>query len=151
MLFDSNPPSPPPPPDPNPSPSWEWERLNCFRATFLYLFLPEDRATFTAIGLLLYNLITEAPALGADDFESSTFSELKAAAQDCRHLGAFLASVGNERHVSHLGLEDQRLSLMAERWATDVDRVGAEIDAVLNSHLPEPPSGPAVRFGQGEG
>jgi hypothetical protein len=141
-LSDSTPPSP----DPNPPPSWGWEKRNCFRQTFLYLFLPEDRESFAAIGLLLYNLITEAPALGADDLESSTVSELRAAAQDCRHLGAFLASVGNERNVSHLGLEDQRLSLMAGRWAVDVDRVGAEIDALLQSHVAEDLSGPAVRF-----
>jgi hypothetical protein len=141
-LSDSNPPSP----DPNPPPSWEWERHNCFRSTFLCLFLPEDREMFVHCGLLLYNLITEAPALGADDLESSTVAELRAAALDCRHLGAFLASVGNSRHVSSLNLEDQRLSLMAERWAGDVDRVGAEIEAVLDSRAPDPPSGPAIRF-----
>ena len=58
----SDPPSTPARETPS-TPGFEWERYNAFRATFLYLFLPDDRATFMHCGRLLYNLITEAPAL----------------------------------------------------------------------------------------
>jgi hypothetical protein len=169
-LSDSNPPAAPPPPpsfftpspaagtppdapaapppeaNPDPPSIWDWEKAPAFRNTFLYHFKPEDRTTFTHLGRLLYDLIIEAPAMGADDPESSTRAELRAAAQDLTHLGAFLASIGKEHKVSSLDSQDERLSRKAGPWAFEAVRLAVKIGAALEIASPEPPSGPAVRF-----
>src|ERR1700731_1709588 len=147
----SSPPAPPassPPPEAKPDlPSiWDWEKAPAFRSTFLYHFKPEDRTIFTHLGRLLYDLIIEAPAMGADDPESSTRAELRAAAQDLTHLGAFLASIGKEHKVSSLDSQDERLSRKAGPWAFEAVRLAVKIGAALEIASPEPPSGPAVRF-----
>jgi hypothetical protein len=138
--------SPPPEVKPDPPSMWDWEKAPAFRNTFLYHFKPEDRTTFTHLGRLLYDLIIEAPAMGADDPGSSTRAELRAAVQDLAHLGAFLASVGKEHKVSSLDSQDERLSRKAGPWAIEAVRLAVKIGGVLESEPPEPPSEPAVRF-----
>jgi hypothetical protein len=143
---------PAPPPEPSPAsqgqppadppgtdtPSYEWEKRLAFRNVFLLHFTqPGDRELLDRFGNLWFEMALECADKWPDWPESATRCEMRAAAQDLRHSGAFLASVGNERKRSSLDLEDERLSVMADRWAVEADRIAAEIEAVLKGHIPD--------------
>jgi hypothetical protein len=150
LLFDS-PPTPPepstgsqgqPPSDPpevaTAAPGYEWEQHLAFRNVFLLHFTDaRDRAALVYVGNLWFEMALECADKWPDWPESATRCEMRAVAQDLRHSGAFLASVGTERKRSSLDLEDERLSVMADRWAGEADRIAAEIEAVLNGHIPD--------------
>jgi DNA-binding SARP family transcriptional activator len=86
------------------------------------------------VGNLWFEMALECSDKWPDWPESATRAEMRAAAKDLRHTAEFLLCVGHERNVSSLGLEDERLSLMADRWAVDADRIAAEITALLTDH-----------------
>ncbi len=135
----SDPPKPPEPPEVAiDTPSYEWEKRLAFRNTFLLHFTqPGDRELLDKVGNLWYEMALECAGKWPDWTESATFAEMRAAAKDLRHTAEYLLCVGHERNVSSLDLEDERLSLMAERWAVDADRIAAEINSLLASRLPE--------------
>jgi hypothetical protein len=104
--------SPPPVPpvlDPN-----AWETLPAFRETFLmYVTTPGYAAALRAVGEMMYSLLLDTPAEWPGWPESSTRTELRAAVADLRHLQGFLWSVGSERKLSSLDVEDAFLSKLA--------------------------------------
>jgi hypothetical protein len=109
-----------------------------FRNVFLLHFTDKrDRQALEYFGNLLFEMALECADKWPDWPESATRCEMRAAAQDLRHMGAFLAAVGNERNMSSLDLRDERLSVMADRWAVDADRIAAEIESVLDGHVPD--------------
>ncbi|HSS50126.1 MAG TPA: hypothetical protein VLX28_14405 [Thermoanaerobaculia bacterium] len=135
-----NPPSDPPDPPQvaTDTPSYEWEKRLAFRNTFLLHFTqPGDRELLERLGNLWFEMALECADKWPDWPDGATRCEMRAAAQDLRHTAEYLASVGHERYVSSLDLEDERLSLMAERWAVEADRIAAEINALLASRLPD--------------
>src|SRR6476646_1565641 len=93
------------PPDPPETaidtPSYEWEKHLAFRNVFLLHFTdPRDRAALVYVGNLWFEMALECADKWPEWPESSTRAEMRAVAQDLRHSGAFLASVGHERNVS---------------------------------------------------
>ena len=123
----SSPPAVPPAFDPD-----AWETLPAFRQTFLMHVTPPGFAeALQGVGELLYSLILEAPAEWPPWAESTTRTELRAAAVDLRHLQGFLASVGRERQVSSLSPEDAYLALIAGKLARQLGHAAAWIEGEL--------------------
>jgi hypothetical protein len=130
-LPDSTPPdvSPavPSPPDPT-----AWEDFPAFRETFLmYVTPPGYSAALRAVGEMLYSLLLDSPAEWPGWVESSTRTEMRAAAADLRHLQGFLRSVGRERDVSSLDAEDAYLSMIAGKLSRQLERMAAWIEGEL--------------------
>jgi hypothetical protein len=63
--------------------------------------------------------------------ESTTRTEMRAAAADLRHVQGFLASIGKERHVSSLAPADRKLSKYASDMARSVHRLANAIESKL--------------------
>jgi hypothetical protein len=123
----SSAPTVPPASDP-----FAWERLPAFRQTFLmYVTPPGFAAALQGMGEMLYSLILDTPAEWPGWAESSTRTELRAAAADLRHLQGFLGSVGRERDVSSLGPEDAYLSMMAGKISRQIGKAAEWIEREL--------------------
>ena len=111
-------------------PPASWEDDPVFRETFLmYVAEPRCSEALRVAGRCLYSLLLE----GGDPAwpESSTRTELRAAAADLRHLQGFLAAVGREREVSSLSAGDARLSRFASGIARALDRLAGSIEGEL--------------------
>jgi len=63
--------------------------------------------------------------------ESTTRTELRAAVGDMRHLQGFLASIGQERHVSSLDAGDAKLSKHASKVARLLNQVASTLERKL--------------------
>jgi hypothetical protein len=121
------PPAAPPAADPD-----AWETLPAFRETFLmYVTPPGYAAALRGVGEMLYSLMLEAPTEWPGWAESSTRTEMRAAAADLRHLQGFLASVGRERETSSLDAEDAYLSNVAARLARQIGHAAEGIEREL--------------------
>jgi hypothetical protein len=121
------PPAAPPAADPD-----AWEDFPAFRETFLmYVTPPGYAAAIRKAGEMLYSLMLEAPTEWPGWPESSTRTEMRAAAADLRHLQGFLASVGREREASSLDAEDAYLSNVAARLARQIGHAAAGIEREL--------------------
>lgn len=134
----SEPPEPPEPPatwdprKPGNSGPLPWEDHAVFRFTFLLWFTrPEDRATLEAVGRLLYDMTLEVCGTWLALPESTTRAEMRAAAYDLRHIEAFLWSVAKEREHASLGVEDERLSIMAAEWSGMAGRIAKGIEGAV--------------------
>jgi hypothetical protein len=109
-----------------------WERFPAFRETFLMYVTPTGYAeAIRTTGEMLYSLMLEAPATWPGWAESSTRTEMRAAAADLRHLQGFLASVGRERQTSSLDPEDAYLSNVAARLARQIGHAAEGIEREL--------------------
>lgn len=136
-------PNPPLPPDsPEPPATWDptkpylapfpWEDHPVFRFTFLLWFTREgDREALEAVGRLLYDMTLEVCGTWPQMPESTTRAEMRAVAKDLRHAQAFLLSIAREKDTASLGVEDERLSLMAEGWADHVGRAANGLEGCV--------------------
>jgi hypothetical protein len=123
----SSPPPAPPSLDPD-----AWETLPAFRETFLmYVTPPGYAAALRTMGEMMYSLLLETPTEWPGWPESSTRTEMRAAAADLRHLQGFLRSVGRERDVSSLDAEDAYLSMIAGKLSRQIDRMASWIEGEL--------------------
>src|SRR4029077_5646450 len=137
----SDPPEPPEPPappalwdprKPGNSGPFLWEDHSVFRFTFLLWFTrPEDRAILEAMGRLLYDMTLEVCGTWLALPESTTRAEMRAAAYDLRHIESFLWSIALEREHASLGVEDERLSIMAAEWSGIVGRIAKGIEGTV--------------------
>ncbi|MFL6195196.1 MAG: hypothetical protein ACJ75H_13560 [Thermoanaerobaculia bacterium] len=113
-------------------PPEDWEKLPAFRQTFLmYVTPPGYAAALQTMGEMLYSLLLESPAEWPGWPESSTRTEMRAAAVDLRHLQGFLATVGREREVSSLDPEDAYLSNVAAKLARQIGHAADGIEREL--------------------
>jgi hypothetical protein len=133
----SEPPEPPAPPPPIPRnrekpPFYNWEEHPAFRYTFLALFTQEgDREALEHIGVMLYDMALEVLGKWPQPSESATRSEMRAVAEDFRHLEAYLASIGAEREAASLEAEDAFLSSLAAKLSPQVGRLAGFIEREL--------------------
>jgi hypothetical protein len=120
----SSPPPVPPVLDPD-----TWETLPAFRETFLmYVTPPGYAAALRTMGEMMYSLLLETPAEWPGWPESSTRTELRAVVADLRHLQGFLRSVGSERKLSSLDVEDAFLSNLAAKLAPQLGKLAGWIE-----------------------
>jgi hypothetical protein len=123
----SSPPAVPPAIDPT-----AWEDFPAFRETFLmYVTPPGYAAAIRKAGEMLYSLLLDTPAAWPGWPESSTRTEMRAAAADLRHLQGFLRSVGDERRLSSLDAEDAYLSNIAAKLARQIGHAADGIEREL--------------------
>jgi hypothetical protein len=123
----SSPPAVPPAIDPT-----AWEAFPAFRETFLmYVTPPGHAAAIRGFGEMMYALLLESPPEWPEWTESSTRTEMRAAAADLRHLQGFLASVGQEREASSLNPEDAYLSTIAGKLSRQLGKVAEWIENEL--------------------
>ena len=124
-LTDSTPPAAVPPAiDPA-----AWEDYPAFRETFLMYFTPPGyAAALRMVGEMLHSMILESYNPWPGWPESSTRTELRAAVADMRHLQGFLASVGQERKLSSLDVEDAFLSNLAAKLAPQLGKLAGWIE-----------------------
>jgi hypothetical protein len=134
----SDPTDPPAPPatwdprKPGNSGPFPWEDHAVFRFTFLMWFTrPEDRELLVALGRMIYEMTLEVCGTWLSLPESTTRAEMRAAAYDLRHVEAFLWSVALEREHASLGVEDERLSIMAAEWSAMVGRIAKGIEGAV--------------------
>ncbi|HEY0557705.1 MAG TPA: hypothetical protein VGG20_25860 [Thermoanaerobaculia bacterium] len=134
----SDPTDPPAPPatwdprKPGNSGPFPWEDHAVFRFTFLMWFTrPEDRELLEALGRMIYEMTLEVCGTWLSLPESTTRAEMRAAAYDLRHIEAFLWSVALEREHASLGVEDERLSIMAAEWSGMVGRIAKGIEGAV--------------------
>ncbi len=131
------------PPDPaEPPATWDptrpdlapfpWEDHPVFRFTFLLWFTREgDRDALEALGRLLYDMTLEVCGTWPRMPESTTRAEMRAVAKDLRHAQAFLLSIHQEQEASSLGVEDDRLAVMAGTWSSMVGRIASGIEGAV--------------------
>ena len=113
-----------------------WEAYPAFRETFLmYVTPPGHAAAIRGFGELLYGLLLETPPEWPEWTESSTKTEMRAAAADLRHLQGFLGSVGRERSVSSLDPEDAYLSGFAAKLSRQLGKVAEWIERELQQRV----------------
>jgi hypothetical protein len=121
------------PPDPRP---FAWEEYPAFRSTFTMHFTREDdRAALEHLGRTMYEVALEMSAVWPRSPESSTQTEMRAAAADLRHLEGFLGMVGRERKDSSLDPEDAYLSARAEKMARQLGRLAEWIETELEGGI----------------
>ena len=126
-----------PPPQPTFIPSIHpdaWEEYAVFRESFLMYFTAPGLNTALRQGAeSFFSLLLEhSGGEGWPDWqESPTRTELRAALADLRHLIGFLASIGQERHVSSLSPVDAKLSKFAGDAARVLNQIAKGIDRRL--------------------
>ena len=120
------------PESPKGPPPYLWEEHAAFRHTFLMHFTKDgDRAALEAVGQVLYDMLLEVSGSWPCWPESPTRAEMRAVVADLRHAQAFLATIARERHAASLGVEDERLSLLAGKFSRKVERTANGIESVL--------------------
>jgi hypothetical protein len=140
--FTASPSPPPPTPPPTLPPDWPalppvidpstWESFSLFRETALiYVSEPEFNGALRKVGDYFYGMLLECYHDWPAWKESSTRTELRAAVADLRALQGFLASVGQERHLSSLSPEDARLSRHASKLARLLHQVADTLEREL--------------------
>jgi hypothetical protein len=97
----------------------------------MYVTPPGYSDALRRVGEMLYAVLLEAPTEWPGWEESSTRTEMRAAAKDLRHMQGFLRSVGLERTVSSLPTEDAWLSNLARKLAPQVGRLASWIEKEL--------------------
>ena len=109
-----------------------WENHPVFRFSFLLWFTREgDRDALEAVGRLLYDMTLEVCGTWPPLPESTTRAEMRAIAKDLRHAQAFLLSISQEQEASSLGVEDERLAIMAGTWSSMVGRIASGIEGAV--------------------
>jgi len=109
-----------------------WEEHEGFRETLLLHYTdPEANETLRRLGRLVFNVSLECAPSWPHHPGGETRAEFDAALADLRHLQGFLAALGREHEVSSLSDEDDALSLLAERQAAELSRIGDEIEKAL--------------------
>jgi hypothetical protein len=109
-----------------------WEDREGFRETLLLHFTrPGDADAMRHFGAMLYDCAIECASSWPAWPDTTTRTELRAAAADLRHLEGFLAAVGQEHAVSSLPWQDARLSRFAARQAAEVARIAHRIEQEL--------------------
>ena len=109
-----------------------WEDREGFRETLLLHFTrPGDADAMRHFGAMLYDSALLSSSSWPDWPESTTRTELRAAAADLRHLEGFLTTVGREYEVTSLPSEDARLSLFAAREAREIAKIARRIEEAL--------------------
>jgi len=111
-----------------------WEDFPVFRESFLmYLTPPGLNAALRLAAESFFTLLLEHS--GEDGWpewqESTTRTELRAAIGDMRHLQGFLASIGQERHVTSLDAGDAKLSKHASKVARLLNQVATTLERKL--------------------
>ena len=116
-----------------------WEGFPVFRETFLmHVTPPGYAAALRTVGEMLFSMTLESYDSWPGWPESSTRTELRAAVADLRHLQGFLASVGQERKLSSLGVEDAFLSNLAAKLSPQVGRIAGWIEQALEGRREQP-------------
>ena len=110
-----------------------WEDFAVFRESFLMYLTPQ--ALNTALRLAAENFFTLLLEHAGENWpdwpETPTRIEMRAAAADLRHAQGFLASIGQERHVSSLSPSDKKLAKYASDVARSVHRIANAIENKL--------------------
>jgi hypothetical protein len=83
------------------------------------------------LGVMLYDMALEVLGTGPRPNESTTRSEMRAAAQDLRHLEAYLESIGAERETASLGSDDTSMSTLAAKLAPQAGQLAGTIERGL--------------------
>ncbi|HEX4499102.1 MAG TPA: hypothetical protein VIE43_25720 [Thermoanaerobaculia bacterium] len=123
----SSPPSVPAAIDPT-----AWEDFPVFRESFLmYISEPSFNAALRTTAEHFFGMLLETYQRWPAWQETSTRTEIRAALGDLRHLQGFLASIGQERHLSSLDAGDFRLSKHASQVARLLKQVGDTMDRKL--------------------
>lgn len=118
-------------PSPAPDPP-TWEDREGFRETLLLHFTrPGDADAMRHFGAMLYDSALLCASSWPAWPETTTRTELRAAAADLRHLEGFLTSVGQEHKVTSLPSGDARLSRFAAREAREVAKIARRIEEAL--------------------
>ena len=127
LAQDSIPPTVPPVIDPA-----LWESYPIFRESFLmYVSEPSFNAALRTTADHFFSMLLETYERWPAWEESSTRTEVRAALGDLRHLQGFLASIGQERHVSSLDEGDAKLSKHASQVARLLKQVGDTLQRKL--------------------
>jgi hypothetical protein len=109
-----------------------WEDFPVFRETFLaYISEPKFNAALRTAAAHFFGMLLETYDRWPAWPESSTRTELRAAVADLRHLQGYLASVGQERHLSTLNPADVPLSKHAARVARLLNQVATTLERKL--------------------
>ena len=115
-----------------PSRRYDWEEHPAFRFAFLALFTQEgDREALEHLGVMLYDMALEVLGTWPKPQESTTRGEMRAAAQDLRHLEAYLESIGAERETASLGSDDTSMSTLAAKLAPQAGQFAGTIESEL--------------------
>jgi hypothetical protein len=109
-----------------------WEDFPVFRESFLmYISEPSFNAALRTAAEHFFGMLLETYQRWPAWQETSTRTEIRAALGDLRHLQGFLASIGQERHLSSLDAGDRRLSKHASQVARLLKQVGDTMDRKL--------------------
>lgn len=109
-----------------------WESYPVFRESFLlYISEPKFNAALRTAAEHFFSMMLETYDRWPEWPESSTRMELRAAAADMRHLQGFLASIGQERHLSSLDKADARLSKHASKLARLLNQAATTLENKL--------------------
>ena len=102
-----------------------WESYPVFRESFLmYISEPGFNAALRTAAEHFFGMLLETYDRWPAWQESSTRTEMRAALGDLRHLQGFMASIGQERHLSSLDPGDAKLSKHASQVARLLKQVG---------------------------
>lgn len=108
---------------PSPPPPTNWTDDGIFRAAFLRLFPPEDRATIHQAGAIL-----ASQAQSGDTADRPILDPLLSVAADLGMAGRHLQEVAEWRHGSELDDGEIDLCRMAETWAGEIGDRAHEIE-----------------------
>jgi hypothetical protein len=133
-LTDSTPPAAAVPPVIDPA---TWEDFHVFRESFLmYISEPSFNAALRTAAEHFFGMLLETYQHWPAWQETTTWTEMRAALGDLRHLQGFLASIGLERRLSSLDAGDRRLSKHASQVARLLKQVGDTMDRKLAKVAP---------------
>lgn len=97
-----------------------------FRHTFLSRFaVEEERLAVLVVGRMLAEYLNETHQWGGGT--DSIDGKLQAVALEVGQVAEYLAMIGRERHEVALGIGDDRLAKLAERWSGELSAFGKTI------------------------
>lgn len=113
-----------------------WENHEGFRETLLRVIPDGEEAQATRqFGAVFFRMLLERSGPESESGESSTKSELGAAAKELRHLEAYLADVGRGWKDHCLDPADTKLSKFAGRLARHVGEVADQIERAVRGEI----------------
>jgi hypothetical protein len=117
---------------PPPSTPAGWDESAAFRETTLQHFTEPGHADLIRrFGAMLHDMALECATTWPVLPGYGTALQLRAAAADLRHLQAYLAQAGSDRHMSSLTPAEEVLAQLAERLAGDVARIAETIEQAI--------------------
>ena len=109
-----------------------WEDFPVFRESFLmFISEPAFNVSLRTAGEHFFRMLLEHYDRWPAWPESAPGTEMRAAVAALRHLQGFLASIGQERHVSSLDAGDVKLSRHASKVARLLKQVADTIERKL--------------------